>query len=189
MKPYTITTTTTTTITAFLLFFLHHPRTFIVFRPPPPPHRRKCFTYPTLLPLLQWKLINYLFFLFTFSPPHRPHVDPTVNFYLNKTSWIVKLYTITTNSTTRRISIVFPPPPPHFYCFSSTTTTANTATTTRTFLWFSLLLIFILSVWNGSLLTMEFKRRKLKTGCPHCVGNFQWGTIWHFLCKPLTTLH
>ena len=139
MKLYTITTTTTTT-TLFLLFFLHHPLTFIVFRPPPP-HQRNCFTYPTLLSLLEWQLINYLFFLFTFSPPHRPHVDPTVNFNLNTASWIVKLYTITITSTTaafllfflhhRRTFCVFPPPPSpptpllplqppaHFYCFLS----------------------------------------------------------------------
>ena len=114
----------------------------------------------TLLLLLHWQLINYLFFLFTFSPPHRPHVDPTVNFYLNIASWIVKLYTITTNSTT-----------------------------TSTFLLFSLLLISIVSVWNGSLLTMECKRRKLKIGCPHCIGSFRWGTNWHFLCKSLKALH
>ena len=113
--------------------------------------------YPTLLLLLHWQLINYFFFLFTFSPPHRPHVDPTANFYLNIASWIVKLYTITT-----------------------------TTTTTSTFLLFSLLLISIVSVWNGSLLTMECKRRKLKIGCPHCIGSFQWRTNWHFLCKSLT---
>ena len=97
------------------------------------------------IPLLHLHLLIYSIYFSThkyidlLSTLHRPHIDPTPNFFCNTASWIVKLYTTTATTFLlfplhhhhhhHHISDVIrppPPPPPHFNRFLFTTTTATT---------------------------------------------------------------